>query len=274
MFAVKRADRVSVSGTSVDIDDLSAWSATSGYAFGATPKVSTAVFYCIKDYASPVNGERYKPGDYVYFGSKIYNCIVEHVMEDSKSPTGGADYLTYWEEYAATSTAEPVSGSNTAEFWFELTESTTTTGSFPLTYYENTWSTWNLDYITKVPRDFIRMMGWEDLTSVVRQEGDYFLADKADPGILYIKNSVPIRQYPSHFIEAFCDKLAADACFMLTGSSTKAEKLIDYYTAISIKKAKSRDSQGETPQAPQADAWINAKYSGEVVDGKQQIRYR
>jgi hypothetical protein len=57
-------------------------------------------------------------------------------------------------------------------------------------------------------------------------------------------------------------KIAADICFSITESASKAEALLEAYTKIALPKAIFSDSAQGTPLDARADAWESARISG------------
>jgi hypothetical protein len=104
---------------------------------------------------------------------------------------------------------------------------------------------------------------WEDFWTLMREEstGVWTAVIEKNLGLLYLYYNTTIAQYPPYFIEAFVDKLALDASYMLVQSKTNTERLELRYEAT-LSDAKAKNGQGQTPNGIRADAWTGAKYAG------------
>ena len=81
-------------------------------------------------------------------------------------------------------------------------------------------------------------------------------------------------KFSSEFTVALADKLAADAAFMITNSTTKAIALMKKFEEITLPGAMSEDSQTQTPQSVDDNDWILAKYAGEPAISGTDVRFR
>jgi hypothetical protein len=270
LFATKTINLVKVSGESINIADAESHSETSGYDFGDVVSLPGGVFYCIDDFPDWEVRSFYDINDYVYISDTIYVCILRHESTALLAP--GATPLI-WVEYAAASDLNPVVGSKKDLFWHQLTEDPDNADEYPLDYFEPEWTTYNLDFVYRVPKDYVRLLGWSSPSVSVRQEGLYFLSDWKGLGMKYIYFNIDVREYPTYFIGSFADKLAADACFTITNSVTKTEKYNIFYEDVSIKKAIAKNGQGQSSQTPKTDDWLLSKYGGEITQTQRRIIY-
>ena len=93
-------------------------------------------------------------------------------------------------------------------------------------------------------------------------------------GILYEYLNEDVTTWPPHFFETFSTRLALDACYAITNSRPMVEDLKLEYRDVRA-SAKAKNAQGQTPQTPKADAWVNAKYRGsELISGARRIYFR
>ena len=267
-FATVRIDAVKAGGDTVDSSTLSAWSNILGYSWGDMVTVSGDVYFCTLDYPDWSKNSFYDIGDYVTQGSTVYKCLKAHDSgnNDNFDNQINVTNTTYWEDTGLSLE------SYFNNYWEQLTE-TSTSGTYDIDVVENEWSTWDLDYIYRKPKDMVRLIGWSATTAVVREEGDYLLSDTQDLGILYVKFENDVTKYPKYFVDAFALLLQAESCYNLTGDKVRERELAQEYQE-DLRTAKSKNNQNHTPLAPKLNAWVDAKYSGEVTTGEQQIRYR
>lgn len=116
-------------------------------------------------------------------------------------------------------------------------------------------------YVYQRPTDCIRIFGTNDDEAEWREEGDYIISDTAGLGIRYVYYLDAPSKYSASFIEAFQDKLASDAAFIILNSTSKGEAMLAKYQKVSLPKAMSENSQIGTQQYAKDDAWESAKYS-------------
>ena len=136
------------------------------------------------------------------------------------------------------------------------------------------WTTNQLNYVYQRPSDCIRVFGWNNVDSIVREESDKILSDGDGLGILYVFYQEDTTKFSSKFTSAFADKLASDASFMILNSSTKAVVLLEKYEEISLPNAMSENAQISTPETPDDNDWLVAKFSGESSINSREFRYR
>lgn len=114
-------------------------------------------------------------------------------------------------------------------------------------------------YIYQKPINCIRIFGVNDEDAMWREEGDYIISDTADLGIIYVKYVEDSTKFPASFIEAFCDKLCSDICFMVINSASKAEAFLQKYESVTLPKARAENSQTGVQQVAKDDAWERVK---------------
>jgi hypothetical protein len=123
---------------------------------------------------------------------------------------------------------------------------------------------WNEPGVTILygrPSDVVRIFSTNSPKAVWYEEGDYILSDTAGLGLKYVYYLDTTSKYPPAFVDAFVDRLAADAAFMIINSATIAQSCLEKYSKISLPKARSQNAQTGTQQTMQDDAWTEAKYS-------------
>jgi hypothetical protein len=151
--------------------------------------------------------------------------------------------------------------------------------SFWASYEYPAWTIYNLTFVYQYPADIVRIFGWNVPSATVRQEVDQFgvkviLSDSVELGVLYTFFNEDPAQYTHSFTEAFVDKLAYDASFMILNSATKTESLLKRYEALSLQKASAENAQDQTPQTPNSSGWVNAKFQGDLLIRNREIRWR
>jgi hypothetical protein len=116
---------------------------------------------------------------------------------------------------------------------------------------------------------------WETYwTLMTEDQGGWWRVEvEVNMGILYVYFNDTVSSWPTYFKEAVVDRLALDASFSRIQSTTATDKLEARYDR-SIRTAKAKTGQGQTPQTPKADAWLNAKYDSDMVSGARRIFYR
>lgn len=136
------------------------------------------------------------------------------------------------------------------------------------------WTSHDLNYVYQRPSDCIRIFGWSKTYAVVREESDKILSDEGSLGLLYVFYQDDPTKYSASFVEALADKLASDTAFMVLNSTAKGEAMLKKYEGVSLPKAMAENSQLQTPVTPDDNAWVDAKYSGETIYSKQELRFR
>jgi hypothetical protein len=116
------------------------------------------------------------------------------------------------------------------------------------------------------PSDVIRIFGTNDDNAVWREEGDYIISDTAGLGVKYVYYLDTPSKYPASFVDAFVDRLASDAAFMILNNSNIAQKYLEKYEKVSLSKARSENAQIGTQQYLKDDEWVLAKDSGTRPD--------
>ena len=136
------------------------------------------------------------------------------------------------------------------------------------------WTTYDLSYTYQKPSDCIRVWGWNNISAVVHDEGDYIRSDSTGLGIKYTYLQENPNRYTPPFVDALSDKLAYEASFAIVTSKTTTEKLYEIYTVISLPDAIAKDAQLSTPDVVQQDEWVNAKYTDGANYTTRETRYR
>lgn len=127
------------------------------------------------------------------------------------------------------------------------------------------WTDVSETYLYQRPTNVIRIWGASDKYATWREEGDIIYSDTASLGLRYTFYQDDPSKYPSYFIDAFVDHLAADIAYAIVNSATLAEKYKTVYESISLPKAMSANAQGGTQQTLMDDAWELSKYSDNPV---------
>lgn len=110
------------------------------------------------------------------------------------------------------------------------------------------------------PNDMIKIFRTSYREAVWREEGDYIISDTTALGVEYVYYLDDPGKYSMAFIEAFVDKLASDAAYMIVNSASLGKTYKELYEGVSLPKAISSNSQIGTQQEIKDDAWELAKY--------------
>ena len=121
------------------------------------------------------------------------------------------------------------------------------------------WTDTGENYIYVRPNLVIRIFGTNSPSATWREEGDYIVSDTAGLGVRYVYYHNEPSKYPPSFAEAFVDKLASDAAFMILNSNTVAEGFLEKYEKVSLAKALAENAQIGNATYQIDDAWILAK---------------
>ena len=112
------------------------------------------------------------------------------------------------------------------------------------------------------PSDCIRIFGTNDDNATWKEEGDYILSDTSGLGVKYVYYIDDPSKFPSSFVDAFVDRLASDAAYMIINSASTAQALLEKYYKVSLPRARSENAQIGTQQYLKDDAWTLAKDNG------------
>lgn len=115
-------------------------------------------------------------------------------------------------------------------------------------------------YAYTKPSASLRIWEMNDERAIWREEGDYILSNTADLAVKYSFDQSDLSKWAPSAISAFIDRLAADICFMILNSATKAADFMAKYEKISLPKAMAENSQTGYQQGVIDDYWANSKY--------------
>jgi hypothetical protein len=123
------------------------------------------------------------------------------------------------------------------------------------------WYDTGVTIVYMKPSDCIRIFSTNSASATWKEEGDLIVSDTNGLGIKYVYDLDIPSKYPASFAEAFVDRLAADAAFMILNSVKIAEAYLEKYEKLSLPKARAENAQVGTQQYVLDDAWENAKYN-------------
>jgi len=118
-----------------------------------------------------------------------------------------------------------------------------------------------LSIIYYLPTDFLKVNALSYDKAVYRLIGSRLYTDTEDLKIQYTFINDTPSTYSGQFQTALATRLAAEICFNITQSMTKAMELLKKYESIDLVRAMSSDSQQGTPESITADEWENARLS-------------
>ena len=119
-----------------------------------------------------------------------------------------------------------------------------------------------INYIYRLPSDFLKLTLVSDSKAIVKLEGSRLLSDTTDLKIGYTYQNDTPSTYTSEFTIALANKLAYEISFNLINSTTKTKALLERYENVTLPKATAIDSQQGTPKQPIADDWELSRLSG------------
>jgi len=234
-FAQKRVALVDM--TRPDIDD---WVTATAYAVDDIIYSSTGYYYkCLVAHTSGVfatdlaaadwvlnttwvTGTVYTKGDFIYNSGVHYACLVNH--------TAAAAFAT-----------------DLALVYWVATEFVVDDMDDELT---------NVFYL---PTDFLKVNRLSDTDAVYELVGNRLLADTDSLAIKYTYSNDDPTLYSAMFVTALACRLAAEICFNLTQSRTKAKDILDKYEGIDLPRAMSADSAQGTPEGTEMYEWEESR---------------
>jgi len=114
------------------------------------------------------------------------------------------------------------------------------------------------DHAYSLPTDCLRVIRMADDDSEFVIEGSRLLTDESTAEIQYIAQKTTESDYPSHFIAAFAQKLAADMAIPLTNNPKIALATYDLYEK-KLRKAKGVDAQEGTGKELSDSSWEDTR---------------
>lgn len=109
------------------------------------------------------------------------------------------------------------------------------------------------------PSDIVKVTAKSVDVAVLRVEKDKIISDTTSLKIRYTFRNTTTTDYFAKFVHALATRLAAEVCFPITHSVSKAEELLKYYHDIALPQAISSDSTQGTPQEAMQDEWLDAR---------------
>lgn len=111
----------------------------------------------------------------------------------------------------------------------------------------------------QLPNDLVRIF---DATAEYELEGDYLLTPSNEIGVVYTHLQENTDKYTPEFIDAFACRLAYDACYDITNSTSKQGELMNLYLGQLLPTAISKNSRTKRQQYAKDDAWVSSIYGG------------
>jgi hypothetical protein len=110
----------------------------------------------------------------------------------------------------------------------------------------------------ELPTDCLRAIRMEDDDSIFVIEGTRLLTNEGTAKIKYIAQITTESLYPSNFISAFAQRLAAEIAIPITNDPSIAEAMYKIYKE-KLRKAKGMDAQEGSSQEIDESSWIGAR---------------
>jgi hypothetical protein len=120
---------------------------------------------------------------------------------------------------------------------------------------------WGYDNQFQLPSDCLRVLRLEneDSGASYKIEGRRIVTDEEAPlNILYLRRVEDPAEFDPLLADAIAARLAADLAYPLTGSTALAQAMLAAYQA-KIAEARVCDAQEGTPDAFQADDWLESR---------------
>ena len=115
------------------------------------------------------------------------------------------------------------------------------------------------EYVFDLPTDFVRLLKTSvepDYTHKIKARCLYSNSDAVSIEYIYFIDDP--ENYDDAFVDAFVAKLAAELCYAITADKKLVEiKWAEFKVKNNI--ARSANGQEQTPDAPQADLWLNSR---------------
>lgn len=171
-------------------------------------------------YTDWVTSTVYAPGDKVYNSGVEYACLVQHT-----SGVFATDLTSvYW---VATELIVSLDDEITAVFY--------------------------------LPTDLLRINRVSDEEAATELVGNRLLADTDTFSIKYTYSNDDPTLYSPMFVTALASRLAAEICFNLTQSATKAQNILEKYERIDLPRAMAADSSQGSPETLTTTEWEEAR---------------
>lgn len=120
------------------------------------------------------------------------------------------------------------------------------------------------DYVYYLPTDLLRINLISDANAIVKLEGTFrLLSDTGDLTMIYTYANNDPTSYSGQFITALATRIAAEVCFNLTQSMSKAQTIMEKYNTMDLPRATAADSTQSTPMEGRQDLWEWSRISGD-----------
>ena len=110
-----------------------------------------------------------------------------------------------------------------------------------------------------LPTDFIRLTRLSDEDAAYEMLGIRLLADTETLSIKYTYRNETPTTYSPYFVTALSTRLAAEICFNIVQSATKAADILKKYEQVDLYRAMSADSSMGSPEETRPSEWVEAR---------------
>ena len=215
-----------------------------------------------------VTATAYAIDDEVLYGGVYYVCLVAHTSDTFSGDLVSLDWETNtsWVTDTPYALGDKVYHSGVAYSCLVVH----TSGTFATDLTSVDWivaeaialTADGMSNVFYKPTDCLKVNMFNNTDAQIKLEEQRVLASVSTLSMVYtFQNDTP-STYSSQFRDALANLIAAETCFSLTESVSRAEALFDKYTKITLPKAISIDSQQGTPLDAQADQWERARGTG------------
>ena len=207
-----------------------------------------------------VTATAYVVGDTVFFNDVVYNCLVANTSDIFSVELAALDWEVKLTWVTATGYAV---GDQVYESGLNYTcLEAHTSGTFSTDLTATKWILSEVLAMTEDgvqtifyrPTDLLEISLVSNRSALIMVEESRILTNVIDTFQLDTPSL-----YTSQFRNALAGKIAAEVCFAITESATKAEKLLEKYHAVTLPKAVFSDSTQGTPREAQDGEWITAR---------------
>lgn len=207
----------------------------------------------------------YVVGDTVFYNDVVYNCLIANTSDVFSVDLAAAK----WEEKLTWVTATGYAlGDQVYESGLNYTcLEAHTSGTFATDLTAVKWilsevltmTEDGMSYVFYRPTDYLEVSMFSNRLAQIKVEESRILSNVSELKMIYTFQLDTPSLYTSQFRNALAGKIAAETCFALTESATKAEKLLEKYLNVTLPRATFSDSTQGSPMEARDDEWVVAR---------------
>lgn len=127
---------------------------------------------------------------------------------------------------------------------------------------QGAWSPYGVLSFFQLPSDLVKITAYSNNSAYIKRRGNFLAANVTELGIEYVYFMKDTTQFPIKFVEALACKLAADICYDLTNSDSKAMGLLELYNGQYLPAALTENAREGSQDNIIADEWVNSMHGG------------